>query len=135
MLLFGSMAIYGWVAYAWDKNTCAKTLAEMKEGLSRLHMKGGVYAGHYGIRKVLRSWVTEWPVLFNCWTWTLATLQEKRWLGLEALGLSISHLLTETPKYYFQKDDVPIKLGKYKNKDDLVKRIKKIDSYVENIIL
>ena len=54
---------------------------------------------------------------------------------MEALGLSISHLLTETPKYYFQKDDVPIKLGKYKNKDDLVKRIKKIDSYVENIIL
>jgi len=34
MLLFGSMAIYGWVAYVRDKNTCAKTLAEMKEGLT-----------------------------------------------------------------------------------------------------
>jgi len=30
---------------------------------------------------------------------------------------------------------VPVKLGEYKNKDDLVKRIKKIDSYVESIIL
>ena len=54
---------------------------------------------------------------------------------MEALGLSISHLLTEAPQYYFQKADVPIKLGEYKNKDHLVKRIKKIDSYMESIIL
>jgi len=44
-------------------------------------MKGGVYAGHYGISvdkegfKELRDWMAS---LFNCWLWTLATLQEKR---------------------------------------------------------
>jgi len=41
MLLFGSMAIYGWVAFARDKNTCAKTLAENDGG--GLHVKRGVY--------------------------------------------------------------------------------------------
>ena len=46
-MYFGSMAKQVGGAYARDKGTCARTLAENVGG-GGLYVKGGVYAGHYG---------------------------------------------------------------------------------------
>ena len=76
------MAVYGWGAYACDKNTCAKTLAENVEG--RGYMWRGAYMwdtmGKEGYEE-LRDWMAIFVQLLDMGI--VATLQEKRWLRLE----------------------------------------------------
>jgi len=108
-----------------------------------LYVKGDIYAGHYGITmdkegfEELRDWMAILVQLLDIDIDNITRKELTRVGAIRFWGGSFHKppLYRNSPKYYFWKADVPIQLGEYKNKDDLVERIKKIDSDVESIIL